>query len=203
LYAISEALYRVPVSRPRLEAVAARGRARQRRRRAAGATAALTAAAAVTVTAVPGDSHPVNRPARVALAAWTVSRQAGGDIRVTVSELSDPAGLQRTLRADGVRASVTFLGQPNPACRPLQRDPARLGKIFPRDPSGAVHRLPGGVNLDTGGKAGGNMVIDPAAIPSGVGLQLAFHTEDGPTRGHPTILGQTKLVHASQQCTGS
>ena len=50
------------------------------------------------------------------LAAWTVTNQADGGIRVTIRELRDPAGLQRTLRADGVPASVTFLGHPNPAC---------------------------------------------------------------------------------------
>jgi len=40
-----------------------------------------------------------------------------GDIKVTIRELRDPAGLQRTLRADGVPASVTFAGQQNPACQ--------------------------------------------------------------------------------------
>ena len=29
----------------------------------------------------------------------------------------DPAGLQATLRADGIPASVTFIGQQNPACQ--------------------------------------------------------------------------------------
>jgi hypothetical protein len=70
------------------------------------------------------------------VAAWTVARQTNGSIQVTIRELRDPAGLQATLRdpaslqatlrADGVPASVTFSGQPNPACRgyPFNSAPA-------------------------------------------------------------------------------
>jgi hypothetical protein len=216
LCAVSDSLSRVPVARPpQLETVMARGRARQRRRRASGMTAALTVvaagAAAVTVTALPAGRHPaapavsyaVNSAPSARLAAWTVTRQAGGDIKVTINELRDPAGLQRTLRADGVPASVSFLGQRNPACSMLAFDPALLAKILPARSSGVVHHLPGGETLSTGGSAGGDMVIDPAAIPGDVGLQLAFHTLGGGTAGHSTILGRTALVHASPQCTGS
>jgi hypothetical protein len=31
-----------------------------------------------------------------------VAKQANGDIKITIRELSDPSGLQSTLRADGV-----------------------------------------------------------------------------------------------------
>jgi hypothetical protein len=167
--------------------------------------AVVAAAAAVTVTAQPGGSRPAGPEAGFAtgpvaaagLAAWTVTRQAGGDIKVTVSELRDPAGLQSTLRADGVPASVTFLGQPNPACSALPFDPGLQAKIFPVRPSGVVRHLPGGVVLSTGGKPGGDMVIDPSAIPGGVGLQLAFLSINS------DILGHAALVHASPQCTGN
>jgi hypothetical protein len=47
------------------------------------------------------------------------------------------------------------------------------------------------------------MVIDPSAIPSGTGLQLAFSRMEGSTPGHFTILSRMALVRASQQCTGS
>jgi hypothetical protein len=86
---------------------------------------------------------------------------ADGDIHITISQLGDPAGLQSTLRTDGIAASVTFLGQPNPACQPLSADPGLLGKIFPGQPSGTVHQLPGGVNLGTDAPAGADMIIDP------------------------------------------
>lgn len=92
----------------------ARRRVAQRRhwmRAAAAAGAAVTAAAtAIAVTAVASPGH---QPA-ARLAAWTVVRQADGDITVTISQLHDPAGLQSTLNADGVPASVTFLHQQNP-----------------------------------------------------------------------------------------
>ena len=215
LRAVSDSLSRVPMAGPpQPEAVMARGRARQRRRRGYGMTAALAAAvaaAAVAVTVLPAGSHPAGpvasasagAPAGARLAAWTVTRKADGDINVTISELSDPAGLQSTLRADGVPASVTFLSQPNPACSPLGFGPGLLGKIFPGSPSGAVHHLNGGTALGTGGKVGGDMVIDPSAIPGGAGLQLAFSRMGGSTPGHFTILGHMALVRASRQCTGS
>jgi hypothetical protein len=217
LRAVSDSLSRVPMARPpQPEAVMARGRARQRRRRGYGMTVALAAAAAaaaaVTVTVLPAGSHPAgshpagpvaSAPASARLAAWTVTRRADGDINVTISELSDPAGLQSTLRADGVPVSVTFLSQPNPACSPLGFGPGLLGKIFPGSPSGAVHHLNGGTALGTGGKVGGDMVIDPSTIPGGAGLQLAFSRMDGSAPGHFTILGRMALVRASQQCTGS
>jgi hypothetical protein len=213
LRAVSDSLSRVPMARPpRAAAIMARGRARRRRRCAYGTTAALAAAAAaVTVTALPSGSHPagpvaspVTSPSASArLAAWTVTRKAGGDINVTVNELSDPAGLQRTLRADGVPASVTFLSQQNPACRPLGFSQGLLRKILPKRYVGTVHHLSGGSELGTLGKAGGDMIIDPAAIPGGDGLQLAFSKLAGSTPGHVDILGHMGLVRASQQCTGS
>jgi hypothetical protein len=68
------------------------------------------------------------------------------------------------------------------ACSPLGFGPGLLGKIFPGRRSGVVHHLNGGLVLGTGGKAGGDMFIDPSAIPSGAGLQLAFSRMDGSTR---------------------
>jgi hypothetical protein len=212
LRAVSDSLSRVCVAQPpRPEAVMASGRARQHRRRAYGMTAALAAAAAVaaavTVTALPGSGHPAGPAAGPAasarLAAWTATRQADGDVHVTIKELSDPAGLQNTLRADGVPASVTFLSQPDLACSLLGFGPGLLEKIFPGSAPGVVHHLSGGLALGTGGKAGGDMVIDPSAIPSGTGLELAFSRIDGSTPGHFTILSRVALVRASQQCTGN
>jgi hypothetical protein len=213
LRAVSDSLSRVPLARaPRLAAVVAKGRTRRRRRCAYGTTAALAAAAAaVTVTALPSSSHPAGRlanpvtsnPVSARLAAWTVTRKTGGDLSVTVNELSDPAGLQRTLRADGVPASVTFLGKQNPACRPLGVDQGLFRKIFPERYVGTVHHLSGGSELGTLGKAGRDMIIDPAAIPGGDGLQLAFSKLPGGTPGRVDILGHMGLVRASQQCTGS
>jgi hypothetical protein len=101
------------------EQIVHRSRAVRARRRIPGAAAALgaAAAAAVAVTMALPASHPVGGTG-VQLTAWTVTKLADGNISVTIRELKDPAGLQSMLRADGVPASVTFLSQQNPACRP-------------------------------------------------------------------------------------
>ena len=107
-----------------------RARARQLTRRVTGAVprrAALGLVAvavivpvilAVTVLA-PATHQPTAR-----LAAWTVAKQTDGTIALTIRGLSDPAGLQRTLRADGIPASVTFASHPYPSCQALNAIPA-------------------------------------------------------------------------------
>jgi hypothetical protein len=53
------------------------------------------------------------------MAAWTVAKQANGDIDVTINQLKDPAGLQATLRADGLPVTVSFSGPMlNASCQP-------------------------------------------------------------------------------------
>ncbi len=97
-----------------VDQIVSRGRAVRARHRIPwmAGTLAVAAGLAVALTALLPASH---QP-RTQLTAWTVAEQAGGNIRVTIRELRDPAGLQRKLRADGVSASVTFFGQDNPAC---------------------------------------------------------------------------------------
>lgn len=91
---------------------------RTRRRRLRGLTGAVAlsgSAIAAVALLVPGG-HPVTPR----LAAWTVSRDPDGGITVVVNQMKDPAGLQATLRADGIPARVTFdpvhaMTQPLPA----------------------------------------------------------------------------------------
>jgi hypothetical protein len=45
---------------------------------------------------------------------------------------SNPAGLQRQLRADGVPASVTLIGQQNPSCRPYRASRTLLDSVVTR-----------------------------------------------------------------------
>jgi hypothetical protein len=97
----------VPMTTP-VEQIISRGRAVRVRRRVPGVAAALGAAAAVTVAVSvalpasgPAATHPASGPG-ARLAAWTVTRQSDGSIQVSFfGQLRDPAGLQRTLRADG------------------------------------------------------------------------------------------------------
>ena len=67
--------------------------------------------------------HPVasgSHPATARLAAWVITRDPDGGITVNVNQMKNPAGLQATLRADGIPARVTFdplrwMTQPLPA----------------------------------------------------------------------------------------
>ena len=91
---------------------------RTRRRRLRGLTGAVAlsgSAVAAVALLVPGGQATTAR-----LAAWTVSRDPDGGITVTVNQMTDPGGLQATLRADGIPARVTFapvqaMTQPLPA----------------------------------------------------------------------------------------
>jgi hypothetical protein len=179
--------------------IIARARSRRVRRRlipAITAALVLAAGAAVAVTALLPASHPASHQPRVQLAAWKVTRQPGGVISVSLRELRDPAGLQATLRADGVPASVTFYAghpYPPPPCRvylpmglvPTPAEYAVHYKVFENPP----YQGPGiGIN------------IRPSALPAGTGVYLigAF----SPTPARPTGLS-SGLVYASPQCTGS
>jgi hypothetical protein len=148
----------------------------------------------------PGASHPTashSSSTATQLAAWTVTRQADGDIKVTFREAANVAGLQRTLRADDVPASVTFAGQQNPACRPFKASPVfwpygkRLGPFgaqsFSHNPKEA-YDSPYAV------------VIDPSRLPSGAGVQIVVSGTPG-TADNFSL--DVSLVTASPQCTGS
>jgi hypothetical protein len=165
-----------------LEEIVTRSRRRRARRRIPGLAVAFAVAAgvAIAVTTLLPASHPGSPPG-VQLAAWTVVKQADGTVSVTIRELSDPAGLQRTLRADGIPATVTFFGQMPPACQRYPVGIAQINKIF------------------TGRQVGGFpvMVIHPAALPPGTGVAI------NPPASQPIVRVAFGLVHASPPCTGS
>jgi hypothetical protein len=187
------------------EQIVRRSRTVRTRRRITGLAGALavTAAAAIAVTTLlPG--HQPSHPASARLTAWTVTKQANGNISVTLHELRDLAGLQRTLRADGVPASVTFFGKQNPACVPYpyrsgqSRSEARRQTIIIAAPFGGG---PPAELVSPWGTSG--LLIDPSFLPSGVGLQIGA----GPVRSlgdGPDIFPiWAGLVQASPHCTGS
>lgn len=176
---------KVPMTVP-VEQVISRGRAVRARRRVPGVAASLAAAAAVAAAvSVALAGHPASGPG-ARLAAWTVTRQTDGSIQVTVRELRDPAGLQRTLRADGVPVSVIFNGQQNPACRGYPFN-GSLGSRVAVDVFASGHDA---------------MVIYPSALPSGAGLLITTNLSrhDGPRSSFPLAVS---WVQASPQCTGS
>jgi hypothetical protein len=165
-----------------VEQIISRGRALRARHRipAAAAALAVAAGAAVAMTVLVTASHPASHQPGAHLAAWTVVKQADGNVYVTIRQFRDPAGLQARLRADGVPASVTFTGQRNPACQPY---PGRIGKVV-------SVRSEGGQPLT---------IINPSALPSGAGLQFASSVQ---RQGTVAAVG-VDPVQASPQCTGS
>ena len=205
------------------EAIAREGRARRRRRTLtglAGATAAAAGAAlAATALVVPGhpasqSGSPAGHPGTARLAAWTVTRQVNGDITVTVRQLSDPSGLQRTLRADGVPAIVTSATSPGPSCRLYPMTQALFTSVYQAEKATGA-----GTTV---------LTINPSALPSGAGVWLgaAFGRQAGDSGLQPATVHQTinrtvhppvrqvapgadngvlrvGLVSVSQQCTGS
>jgi hypothetical protein len=181
--AVRESVADVQATTP-VEQILSRGRAVRARRRIPGLAVALAAAvgAAVAVTALPA-SHPASHPPGARLTAWTVVRQPGGDVSVTIRELFNPAGLQRKLRADGVPARVTFYANHRyPSCRAYPAGEASLKKVFP-SPLGAPSAV---------------IVIRPSALPAGAGVYL-----NDSSNPYGTIGIQLGLVHASRRCTGS
>jgi hypothetical protein len=201
-----------------VEQIISRGRALRARRRiprAAGAAGAAAVSAIAVGVALPASHPAASNPAAsrraldpdARLAAWTVTRQPNGNIKVTFREATDPAGLQRTLRADGIPASVTFSGQQNPACHgyPMSRAP-RLG------PAGAYQHQLSRFPLSTVlGPTVRNlmsafhhpldaMVIHPAALRPGVGIQIWTSGTPGAADNFQL---HVRLVRASPQCTGS
>jgi hypothetical protein len=224
LSAARDSLSGMPVaSPPDVETIMARGRARRHRRRlipGMTGTLAVAAGAALAVTTLAPASHQATpqtgRQPAAHLAAWTVTRLADGDISVTIRELQDPAGLQGTLRADGIPASVTFAGQLNPACRPYpggtipwppQSPTPLLRQVFPKpygilppspQQSSGWSQAPGPSSPPPAILPPGQtvIVIAPSALPSHAGVQIAA------THGAGWI-GPVQVVYASPQCTGS
>jgi len=153
------------------------------------------------------SGDPDSHPGSVRLAAWTVARQANGDIDVTISQLKDPAGLQATLRGYGLPVTVTFSGSLglSASCQPYEMGtPNSLS---------AVARI-----------RGDSLVIDPSALPSGTGVAIFDEPGGGvpvpsgttPTLGNPPSARPSipplltaldgplaiGMVYASPRCTG-
>jgi hypothetical protein len=172
---------KIPMNTP-VEQIISRGRsvrARRRVRRLAGTLAVAAAAAAVAVTTLVPSSHPAQ------LAAWTVTKQADGKIHITIRELRDPAGLERTLRADGVPAVVSY----SYATRLCQSD------WVPEPP--AVFDATAEIHVGNGTES---IVIDPSAIPHGLKLAISddILLPDHPKGGPPGIgIG---FVNSTRQC---
>jgi hypothetical protein len=183
-----------------VDQITSRGRAVRARRRmpvAAGGLA-VVAGAALAVTALAPSGHPAptaagkagSVPSVVRLAAWTVAKQANGQIDITIKQLQDPARLQTTLRAYGLPAAVSVPGAPY-ACRQYPSQKAFSSVVHSRASDGSDF-----------------LTITPSALPSGAGVDIADITSKEIT--HITKNASDKnevyisaiLVKASPACTG-
>ena len=167
-----------------LETIVSRGRAVRTRRRIPGLAGALAVLAAAALAV--GVLLPASHQASMRLAAWTVARQGDGTIKVTIRQLRDPAGLQHTLHADGVPASVTFFRTENPVCRNIPKPSVRLTEkvIHPREY----------------GRSDVVILLHPQALPGGAGVFIGVgYDRIGGKKGLAFVAG---LVQASPRCTG-
>jgi hypothetical protein len=223
LTAAKDSLVGVHVNTP-LDAIVRNGRARRRRHRLTGLTGAMAVMAgmALAVTALASSGHAASQSGHAAsqsghsashpliarLAAWTVAKQANGDIKITIRDLSDPSGLQSTLRADGVPANVSSSTQFDPSCQLYPMTQTLFTSIYQM------------------GVGSGNtlLVIHPSALPGGAGVQIGASVDGRAGDGSPHQVAGNQTVHqpvhqvaaradngvlrvglvyASQQCTGS
>jgi hypothetical protein len=183
--AVQESVADVHTATP-VDQIVHRGRALRSRRRLprVAAVVAVAAGAALAANAlVPSGQHPVSSQPPAQLAAWTVVKQADGNVYVTIRQFRDPAGLQARLRADGVPASVTFAGQQNPACQPYPYRPGLLQTVV------SVRQE----------RQGPLTIIHLSALPTGAGLRFVSAIEH---QGAGENVG-LDLVQASPRCTGS
>jgi hypothetical protein len=154
----------------------------------AGAVAAAIAAVGLVLTltgspaAVPAGGHART----VVTVAWTVREDAHGTVTITLRQYANPAGLQRTLRADGVNAIVRATPS-QPATKPgrlpgfpkpftgcsyattndappaVQRDVVTIVQQVRQEPGGGVMRI-------------ATFIIHPHAMPPGSALFLPYGT---------------------------
>jgi hypothetical protein len=197
-----------------LERIVSRSRAVRARRRIPAVTGvlALAAGAAVAVTALlpasPTASHQPSHPVRAQLAAWTVSKGAGGTILVRIREFRDRAGLQRKLRADGIPASVIFIKAGHVPANP-DRIPGNPCRQFNGDGNDRNSRRLSEVARLADPRAAdpfqGGVVIRPSALPRHAGLQLYITRNLGYSspQHDGSVAFFEDLVKASPGCTGS
>jgi len=161
----------------------------------AGAVAAAIAAVGLvlTLTGSPAAVPTAGHARTVVTAAWTVREDSEGTVTITMRQYANPAGLQRTLRADGVNAIVRATPpQPQPATKP--------GRLpgFPKPFTGCsyatsnnaspkVQRAVVTIVQQDGRELGGatmrvaTFIIHPHAMPPGSALFLPYGTNMLPT----------------------
>jgi len=203
------------------EQVVHRSRAIRARRRIPALAGGLAAAAAATAAAalvlaggpaaVPGRQATAGHARTVVTAAWTVREAADGTVTITLREYADPAGLQQTLRADGINAIVRRMPSQTTA-RPgsLPGFPKLpLRKVAPSCSYATTNNAPPAVQRAVvtivfqdfpaphgGGTRLSTFIIHPGAMPRGSALFLPYGTGImlAPPPGYPHVKAGDPVV---------
>jgi hypothetical protein len=140
--------------------------------------AAGAAAAALVLTggpaAVPGQHGTTGHANTVVTAAWTVREDADGTVSIYLRQYTDPAGLQKVLRADGVNAIVRQIPE-------VRRTVGKVTVVYDSCEFATTDDAPQAVQLAVGvniayhsPSKGFYHIIHPSAMPRGSALLLAF-----------------------------
>jgi hypothetical protein len=195
------------------EQIVQRSRAIRARRRVPALAGGLTATAAASTAAalilaggpaaLTGQHATAGHTRTVVTAAWTVREDADGTVTIYLRQYADPAGLQRTLRADGINAIV------RPIPSELQTMPRPWGQspkpgLSIRRPAcfyAATNNAPPAVQRDvvTFGPEGdlpAAFVIHPVAMPPGSALFLTFLAgmPSSPKNGNTGVMALPPVV---------
>jgi hypothetical protein len=173
-------------------------RARGRPALAGGLAAAAAAAAAAVLVltsgpgALPGQQATAGHARTVVTAAWTVREDSDGTVTITMRQYANPAGLQRTLRADGINAIVRRVPWQTalPGRKPGPRTPLRTftGCYYattnnaPPKVQRTVVTIVTQVRQEPGGGTmrAATFIIHPHAMPHGSALFLPYGTNTLP-----------------------
>ena len=171
-----DSLARVAVpERPPLAAITGRGRVHRRRRLAGlaglgGTVAAVVVALALGLTGVFG-SAPARGTGTTRTAAFTLTSYVNGTVALKLSQVFDPAALQRALAHHGIPA----LARTGTYCSSSPAVPAPVGRRVLSIPRGIPEFIQSGNWPVKPSQLAPfddpiTMVLDPAAMPSGTEL---------------------------------
>jgi len=142
----------------------------------------------------PGSSRRPTPAASTTLTAWSVVRSGDGTLKVTIREMADAAGMQRTLQADGAQVVVTASLAWPAACRQWRAGNYHLG-----DQVVQTENRTGLPSAD-----GAEFLIRPSAIPAGALLWIGL-AQTGRPKGVVGPPGPVSFAYltASQACARS
>jgi hypothetical protein len=162
--------------------------------------AAVAVATAVALDLTPGSPAAPGQ-GKVTLAAWSVVKERHGLLKVTIRQLRDPAGLERTLRADGVPANVRFVHRFFQASSSVHLP---KGCLAPRMSSQAIAKvdeklIPSNVPVPSSDA----VIFRPSALPRGIGLYMKAWAPKPGTHPAASLSMEMDLVQATPRCTGT